>query len=382
MTRRRRRSPRLQHPRRQGNDSTAKYAYSETKEQELARRLVNGSEHLGQDNVEVLSNSVSASSHKLAAYNTISRAIETSWKGGPVTAADIEAQSSWLISAWDSLVRRGRNSANCRRRRARTQRKKTIASSAVVIYGLIGAMSTMYTDHVDPDEAFERMRSMVRGYVRLETPFGSRRVSSRPANPGPSAHATASPHAGRRSGFARGDGPRHRGRGVGPRLSIAEHQPGCRLPERQPGSTPPARLLPREGECAFLQRNRNRGETRFPGVSGRALGPSEGLCGRGSRGRRVPGGAGFGPDWRVRGAVGGPRPVFGRSGGLWSTAAGDHPRRIRCATAQVSGASHRSRARRVTSWSSAAGTPSAGAALWTSSAGRSSSSVGIRQARA
>ena len=36
------------------NDSTAKYAYSETKEQELARRLVNGSPHLGQDNIEVL----------------------------------------------------------------------------------------------------------------------------------------------------------------------------------------------------------------------------------------------------------------------------------------------------------------------------------------
>lgn len=65
------------------NDSTAKFAYSETKEQEIARFLVNRSEHLGQDNVEVLSNSVSASSHKLTAFSTISSAIETSWKGGP-----------------------------------------------------------------------------------------------------------------------------------------------------------------------------------------------------------------------------------------------------------------------------------------------------------
>jgi len=73
------------------NDSTAKYAYSETKEQEVARRLVNGSEHLGQEQRRGLSNSVSASSHKLTAFNTISRAIETSWKGGPVTAADVEA---------------------------------------------------------------------------------------------------------------------------------------------------------------------------------------------------------------------------------------------------------------------------------------------------
>jgi hypothetical protein len=136
------------------NDSTAKYAYSETKEQELARRLVNGSEHLGQDNVEVLSNSVSASSHKLTAYNTISRAIETSWKGGPVTAADIEAQSSWLISAWDSLVKVRPEFGKLSTPARQEQRKKTIASSAVAIYGLIGAMSTIYADHVDPDEAF------------------------------------------------------------------------------------------------------------------------------------------------------------------------------------------------------------------------------------
>jgi hypothetical protein len=137
------------------NDSAAKYAYSETKEQEVARRLVNGSEHLGQDNIEVLSNSVSASSHKLTAYNTISRALETSWKGGPVTAADVEAQSSWLISAWDSLVKVRPEYGKLSTPARQTQRQNSIASSAVVIYGLIGAMSAMYTDHVDPDIAFK-----------------------------------------------------------------------------------------------------------------------------------------------------------------------------------------------------------------------------------
>ena len=137
------------------HDSTAKYAYSETKEQELARRLVNGSEHLGQDNIEVLANSVSASSHKLTAYNTISRAIETSWKGGPVTTADLEAQSSWLISAWDSLVKVRPEYGKLSTPARQAQRKNTIATSAVAIYGLVGAMSAMYTDHVEPDVAFK-----------------------------------------------------------------------------------------------------------------------------------------------------------------------------------------------------------------------------------
>ncbi len=139
------------------NDSTAKYAYSETKEQELARKLVNGSPHLGQDNVEVLSNSVSASSYKLTAYNTISKAIETHWKGGPVTDADVEAQSSWLITAWDSLVKArpefGKQSTPARQ----DQRKQNICSTGVAIYGVIGAMSDMFVNHVDPEVAFRKL---------------------------------------------------------------------------------------------------------------------------------------------------------------------------------------------------------------------------------
>jgi hypothetical protein len=140
------------------NDSTAKYAYSETKEQEIARRLVNGSEHLGQDNIEVLANSVSAGSHKLTAFTTISRALETSRKGGPVTAAyDVEAQSSSLISARDSLVKvcpqYGKVSTPARQ----DQRSANIASTTVVIYGLIGAMSTVYAEHIDPDVAFKEL---------------------------------------------------------------------------------------------------------------------------------------------------------------------------------------------------------------------------------
>jgi hypothetical protein len=139
------------------NDSTAKFAYSETKEQEIARTLVNQSVHLGQDNVEVLSNSVSASSHKLTAFNTISKAIENSWKGGPVTAADVEGQAAWLISAWDSLVASRPEYGKLSTPARQDQRSKSIASTAVVIFGLIGAMSTMYTEKKDPAAAFAKI---------------------------------------------------------------------------------------------------------------------------------------------------------------------------------------------------------------------------------
>ncbi len=156
------------------NDSTAKYAYSETKEQEVARRLVNGSEHLGQDNIEVLSNSVSASSHKLTAFNTISRALETSWKGGPVTAADVVAQTSWLISAWDSLVKVRPEFGKLSTPARQEQRKTNIASTAVAIYGLIGAMSTMYAEHVDPDVAFKALAADDHDVFAWDNPIWSR----------------------------------------------------------------------------------------------------------------------------------------------------------------------------------------------------------------
>lgn len=139
------------------NDSTAKYAYSETREQELARKLVNGSQHLGQDNIEVLSNSVSASSNKLTAFNTVSKALEASWKGGPVSDADVEGQAGWLIAAWDSLVAAREEYGRLSTPKRREQRATNIASTAVVIYGLIGAMSTMYINRVDPDVAFAHL---------------------------------------------------------------------------------------------------------------------------------------------------------------------------------------------------------------------------------
>lgn len=139
------------------NDSTAKYAYSETREQELARKLVNGSRHLGQDNIEVLSNSVSASSNKLTAFNTVSKALEASWKGGPVSEADVEGQASWLIAAWESLVAARPEYGRLSTPKRREQRATNIASTAVVIYGLIGAMSTMYINRVDPETAFAHL---------------------------------------------------------------------------------------------------------------------------------------------------------------------------------------------------------------------------------
>ncbi len=74
-----------------------------------------------------------------------------------MTAADVEAQSSWLISAWDSLVKVRPEFGKLSTPARQEQRKTNIASTAVAIYGLIGAMSTMYSEHIDPDVAFKAL---------------------------------------------------------------------------------------------------------------------------------------------------------------------------------------------------------------------------------
>lgn len=140
------------------NDSAAKWAYSETLEQQIARKLVNGSRHLGQDNVEVLSNSVSSRSNKLTAFNTISKGIELFWSAGPVTGADVEAQSAWMISAWDSLAKARPEFGIMSTPARQAVRASSVAGSGVSIHAIIAAMSAIYAQSIDPDQAFAKLQ--------------------------------------------------------------------------------------------------------------------------------------------------------------------------------------------------------------------------------
>jgi len=140
------------------NDSAAKWAFSETPEQQIARKLVNSSEHLGQDNVEVLANSVSSRSNKLTAFNTISKGIELFWAAGPITNADVEAQAAWLISAWNSLVKIRPEFGIMSTPARQAVRATSVAGSAVSIHAVIAAMSALYSQGIDPEEAFTKLK--------------------------------------------------------------------------------------------------------------------------------------------------------------------------------------------------------------------------------
>jgi len=139
------------------NDSAAKFAYSETPEQRIANRLMKSSPHLGLDNVEVLTNTVSASSHKLMAYNTLSQAIETFWQAEPINENDVKEQAEYLVEAWDALVAARPEFGRLTKAKRQDARGKLIAGTAVSIHGVIAAMYAMYESDTDPHVAFKAL---------------------------------------------------------------------------------------------------------------------------------------------------------------------------------------------------------------------------------
>jgi hypothetical protein len=143
------------------NDSAAKFAWQQTREQQLARSLMEKSVHLGLDNIEVLTNTVSASSHKLAAFNTLAQAMESFWGGEPLTDRDVDEQAEFLARFWDELVRVRPEYGRLTKGQRQQWRGSSISSTALSIHGLIAAASTMYLNDIDPSTVLPRLKERV-----------------------------------------------------------------------------------------------------------------------------------------------------------------------------------------------------------------------------
>lgn len=132
------------------NDTAAKFAWQATPEQRMARLLMMGSRHLGLDNVEVLRNTVSASSYKLCAFNTLSQAMETFWSGEPLTESEEQAQAKFLVDFWDALVMVRPEFGRLTTERRKQVRGSSIAGTALSVHGLIAAADALYQQGVSP----------------------------------------------------------------------------------------------------------------------------------------------------------------------------------------------------------------------------------------
>lgn len=144
------------------NDTAAKYAWQATAEQRMARLLMMKSPHLGLDNVEVLRNTVSASSNKLCAFNTLSQAMETFWQGEPLTEAEELAQALFVVKFWDELVavrpEFGRLTTEGRKR----VRGSSIAGTALSVHGLIAVADMLNRNRIDPASVLPRLKEKVK----------------------------------------------------------------------------------------------------------------------------------------------------------------------------------------------------------------------------
>lgn len=131
------------------NDTVAKFQYQSSPHQAIAKLLMVNSPHLGLDNIEVQSNTVSANSHKLAAFNTLSQAVETFWTSDPMDATAEKEHADYLERFWDELVQHRPEFGRLPKTERQQLRGQSVAGAAVSIHGVIALADAMYRNNVD-----------------------------------------------------------------------------------------------------------------------------------------------------------------------------------------------------------------------------------------
>lgn len=142
------------------NDTVAKFQYQSTAHQRIAKDLMVGSSHLGIDNVEVQSNTVSANSHKLVAFNTLAQAVERFWSGDPIDEAGEKADAQFLIDFWDELVNVRPEFGTLAKTERQAIRGVSVAGTAVSIHGVIALADALRTSET-PLTRLSDLRSTV-----------------------------------------------------------------------------------------------------------------------------------------------------------------------------------------------------------------------------
>lgn len=132
------------------NDTAAKFAYQDDGEKRIARMLLEQSPHLGVDNVEVLKNTVSASSSKLFAFNTLTQAMESFWKGEPTNSQEEQSQAAFLVDFWNALQAVRPEFGRLGKTDRTSLRGTSMAGTALSIHGIIAIASAIYSRKLDP----------------------------------------------------------------------------------------------------------------------------------------------------------------------------------------------------------------------------------------
>jgi hypothetical protein len=162
------------------NDTAAKFAFQDSPGKKLAKALLDRSPHLGIDNVEVLSNTVSASSSKLVAFNTLTQAVETFWSDEPGSDDEFELQADFLVRFWEVLAAVRPEFGRLGKSARQALRGSSMAGTALTIHGVIAVADGIFRQRLDIATTLEPLAHTVsteRGevdYFSYENPTWAR----------------------------------------------------------------------------------------------------------------------------------------------------------------------------------------------------------------
>lgn len=135
------------------NATVARFNYQRGPVEELARRLVVDdrhvvdNRHLGTANVETVENSVSRSSAKLCAFNTIATAFREGWSTdmGEQSNTDVDTELAWVSQAWDHLVELVPTLGRLTVAQRQTARAESVAGAAVLVHAYVRLLDLVRT---------------------------------------------------------------------------------------------------------------------------------------------------------------------------------------------------------------------------------------------
>jgi hypothetical protein len=134
----------------------SKYLMQRNPGERIARELVRRSEHLTEQNVEVVSNTLSARNPRLGAFNTISKAIEGAFADASLEEVDDVVE--YLLGFWDRLVDVRPELRLLSLSERQRVRKQSLAGSALAIHGYMG-LARRIRDRGLGLEALEALRA-------------------------------------------------------------------------------------------------------------------------------------------------------------------------------------------------------------------------------
>jgi hypothetical protein len=143
------------------NDTAAKFAHQSTAPERMAKKLMVGSGHLTIDNVEVFTNTVSASSPKLLAFNTLVQAIAGSWQDEPMGETDEDAQAEFLVGFWNALVKVRPEFGRLSLKDRRDLRGSSLAGTALSVHGVMAVADSLWQGHLDPAASLSGLKDTV-----------------------------------------------------------------------------------------------------------------------------------------------------------------------------------------------------------------------------